>query len=310
MSSEYFDKSIKELNYPEGRLLAALPKAPSKYDPYKFPEIAKFRRDLVLKNLEENKFISKKEYNEYKNLNLKLKRRKIEIVNEANSYTEEVRRTVKNIYGFEKLYSQGLSIRTPLKISYQIQALQSLRKGIEEYDRRRGWRGPIVNKIKNKKLAEKISEYKLDPTLNWHFAEIISLDNNEIRFKTINKDKKNIYGVLYLQNIKWSTPRNKLISEVHKIGDIIFVKKENNFWKLKQYPRVNGGIVVLDPFNGDVLALVGGFNFKTSEFNRVTQAKRQPGSAFKPIVYAAAFRKRLCSKFYNSRRSFCRKPRS
>ena len=81
------------------------------------------------------------------------------------------------------------------------------------------------------------------------------------------------------------------MKEVHKIGDIIFIKKENNVWTLKQYPKVNGGIVVLDPFTGNVLALVGGFNFKTSEFNRVTQAKRQPGSAFKPIVYAAALEK-------------------
>ena len=290
-SLEYFDKSIKELNYPEAALLAALPKAPSKYDPYKYPTIAKYRRDLVLNNLEENNFISKKEYDEYKNLNLKLKRRKIEIVNEANSYTEEVRRTVKNIYGFEKLYSQGLSIRTPLKINYQIQALKSLRKGIEEYDRRRGWRGPITNKIKNKNWEKKITQYKLDPTLNWHFAEIISLNANEIRFEILNKKNINEKGILLLQNIKWSTPRNKSIQDIHNIGDIIFVKKENNLWKLKQYPKVNGGIVILDPFKGDVLALVGGFNFKTSEFNRVTQAKRQPGSAFKPIVYAAALEK-------------------
>ena len=82
--------------------------------------------------------------------------------------------------------------------------------------------------------------------------------------------------------------RKKSIDKVHKIGDIIFVKKNNNSWLIKQYPKVNGGIVILDPFSGDVLALVGGFNFKKSEFNRVTQAKRQPGSAFKPIVYAAA----------------------
>tara|TARA_E500000178_G_scaffold278524_1_gene278060 strand:+ start:170 stop:2527 length:2358 start_codon:yes stop_codon:yes gene_type:complete len=288
-SLEYFDKSIKELNYPEAALLAALPKAPSKYNPYKYPKIAKFRRDLVLKNLEENKFISKKDFKEFKNSKLKLKRRKIEIVNEANSYTEEVRRTVKDIYGFKKLYSQGLSISTPLKINYQIQALKSLRKGIENYDRRRGWRGSITNTIKNKNWKKIISRYKLDPTLNWNLAEIISLNNEEISFKIINK--KNFFGTLVYKNLKWSIPKKKSIKDIHKIGDIIFVKKENNFWLLKQYPKVNGGIVVLDPFNGDVLALVGGFNFKSSEFNRVTQAKRQPGSAFKPIVYAAALEK-------------------
>ena len=290
-SLEYFDKSVKNLNYSEAALLAALPKAPSKYNPYKYPEVAKFRRDLVLDNLEENKFISKKELNEFKQSILKLKRRKIEIVNEANSYTEEVRRTVKNIYGFEKLYSQGLSISTPLKINYQIEALKSLRKGIEDYDRRQGWRGPITNKIKNKNWKNSISKYKLDPTLNWRLAEIISTENNEIKFQIIDKKKENIKGVLIFNNIKWSIPNNKSAQDIHKIGDIIFVKKNNNSWFLKQYPKVNGGIVVLDPFTGNVFALVGGFNFKNSEFNRVTQAKRQPGSAFKPIVYAAALEK-------------------
>ena len=286
-SLEYFDKSIKELNYSEAALLAALPKAPSKYNPYKYPELAKFRRNLVLENLEENKFLSKKELEEFKMTELKLKKRKIEIVNEANSYTEEVRRTVKNIYGFEKLYSQGLSISTPLKINYQIQALKSLRKGIEDYDRRKGWRGAITNKIKNKNWEKTISQYKLDPTLNWEFAEITSLDNSKIQFKLINK-KKELKGNLFLNNVKWTIPQNKSIIDAHKVGDIIFVKNKNNIWLLKQYPKVNGGIIALDPFTGDVKALVGGFNFRTSEFNRVTQAKRQPGSAFKPIVYAAA----------------------
>ena len=290
-SLEYFDKSIKELNYAEAALLAALPKAPSKYNPYKYPKLAEFRRNLVLENLEENKFISKKEFEEFKKSKLKLKKRKIEIVNEANSYTEEVRRTVKNIYGFEKLYSQGLSISTPLKINYQIQALKSLRKGIEDYDRRKGWRGAITNKIKNKKWKQKILQYKLDPTLNWQFAEITALNNSYIEFKTINEKKNITGGNLFFKDIKWTIPKKKTIEDVHKIGDIILVKKNNNNWYIKQYPKVNGGIIVLDPHTGDVKALVGGFNFRTSEFNRVTQAKRQPGSAFKPIVYAAALEK-------------------
>ena len=176
-SLEYFDKSIKQLNYSEAALLAALPKAPSKYNPYRFPEVAKFRRNLVLENLEENNFISKKQLKEFKNSKIKLKKRKIEIVNEANSYTEEVRRTVKSIYGFEKLYSQGLSISTPLNINYQIQALKSLRKGIEDYDKRNGWRGPITNKVKNKNWKDQILKYKLDPTLNWQIAEIILIND-------------------------------------------------------------------------------------------------------------------------------------
>ena len=140
-----------------------------------------------------------------------------------------------------------------------------------------------------------LSKYKLDPTLNWHLAQITSLEDNKISFETLenklDNKKEVIKDVISNKNIKWSIPKGKSIEEIHKIGDIIFVKKNNNYWQLKQYPRVNGGIVILDPYNGNVLALVGGFNFKTSEFNRVTQAKRQPGSAFKPIVYAAALEK-------------------
>ena len=285
-SLEYFNKSIKDLNYAEAALLAALPKAPSKYNPYKFPEVAKFRRNLVLQNLKDNGFLLNEDLKILMESKIDLKKRKIEIVNEANSYTEEVRRKVKNIYGFEKLYSQGLSIRTPLNTKYQIQALKSLRKGIEDYDQRRGWRGPITNKIDDKNWEIKISKYKLDPTLNWSLVEIVSLNNEKLRFKSI-ENKKKLEGDILLKDISW-TLKKKKIEEVYDIGDIIFVKKENNMWKVKQYPKVNGGIIVLDPFNGDVLALVGGFNFKKSEFNRVTQAKRQPGSAFKPIVYAAA----------------------
>ena len=208
-SLEYFDKSVKELNYEEAALLAALPKAPSKYNPYKYPDVAKFRRNLVLQNLEENNFISKQKLNELRDSSIKLKKRKIEIINEANSYTEEVRRTVKDFYGFEKLYSQGLSISTPLKINYQIEALKSLRKGIEDYDRRHGWRGAITNKIKNKNWSKKIARYKLDPTLDWHLAEITSIEDSQIEFRKIENKSVNLMGMIPFKNIKWTIPPKK-----------------------------------------------------------------------------------------------------
>ncbi len=283
-SLEYFDKAVKDLDYPEAALLAALPKAPSRYDPFRYYDIAKFRRNLVLQNLKENNYINKKQLNNFKNSSIELKRRKIEIVDEANSYTEEVRRSIKEKYGFKKLYSEGLSIRTPLDINYQIQAIKSLRKGIEAYDRRHGWRGAFTNKLKNKNWEKETNNLKLDPTLNWKKAEILGINQNGINFQVLNGEKGNIS----LSKLKWAILRKKNIFDSFKIGDIIFVKKKNNTWDLKQYPRVNGGIVVLDPHTGDVKALVGGFSFKSSEFNRATQAKRQPGSAFKPIVYAAA----------------------
>ena len=189
------------MNYSEAALLAALPKAPSKYNPYKYPDIAKFRRNLVLQNLADNSFISKKELKVLRDSKLDLKKRKIEIVNEANSYTEEVRKTVKNIYGFEKLYSQGLSISTPLNINYQKEALNSLRKGIEDYDMRRGWRGAITNKINNNKWENKIKEFKLDPTLDWKLAEIKEVNIDKIRFSIISENKNKVEDFFYFLKI-------------------------------------------------------------------------------------------------------------
>ena len=282
-SLEYFDKSVKELNYSETALLAALPKAPSKYNPFKYKKIAKLRRDLVLNNLKENNFIDNKQLQNFKNTKINLKKRKIEVVDEANSYSEEVRRTIKENYGFKKLYEEGLAIKSPINIKYQIYAQQSLREEIEAYDRRHGWRGPITNKNKKQKWKEKIKEIKLDPTLGWIFGEITNVNVDFLEVKLIEIKKKiNIKKT----EINWAIKKD--IMSTFEIGDIIFVKKVKENWKLKQFPKVNGAIVVLDPFTGKVKALVGGFSYKSSEFNRATQAKRQPGSAFKPFVYAAA----------------------
>ena len=282
-SLEYFDKSVKELNYIEAALLAALPKAPSKYNPFRYPDEAKLRRNLVLNNLKENKFIDEEELITFKKIKVKLKKKQIELVDEANSYAEEVRRQIKENYGFKTLYKEGLTIKVPLDINYQIYAQSSLRKGIEEYDRRHGWRGAITNKVKNKNWKKTLKEIKIDKTLAWEFAEITGLEETKILIKVLDK---NINSFIGTNKIKWAIKKKDLSS--FTVGDIIFVKKIKNSWELKQFPKVNGAIVVLDPFNGNIKALVGGYNFKSSEFNRATQAKRQPGSAFKPFVYAAA----------------------
>ena len=135
-SLEYFDKSVKELNYPEAALLAALPKAPSKYNPFRFYDVAKLRRNLVLQNLNENNFINNLELKKFKLEEINLKKRKIKLLQEANYYTEEIRRIIKDNYGFDKLYAEGLSIKSSLDVNYQLYALSALRAGIESYDRR------------------------------------------------------------------------------------------------------------------------------------------------------------------------------
>jgi len=283
-SLEYFDKSVKELDYSEAALLAALPKAPSKYNPFRYYDEAKLRRNLVLQNLNENNFIDDNELKKYKVEEINLKKRKIKLLEEANHYTEEVRRVIKNNYGFDKLYAEGLSIKSALDVNYQVYALSALRSGIESYDRRHGWRGAILN-TKNKKNWEKtLKEKKIDPSLNWSFAKIIKVQDSEIIFEILNNK---VEGIIKVDNLKWAI--RKTVYDAFKVDDVIYVQeKKNGTWELKQYPKVNGAIVVIDPFNGRVKALAGGFSFSSSEFNRATQAKRQPGSAFKPFVYATA----------------------
>ena len=283
-SLEYFDKSVKELNYSEAALLAALPKAPSKYNPFRFYEEAKLRRNLVLQNLNENNFINDDELQKYKLEEINLKKRKIKLLQEANYYTEEIRRNIKDNYGFDKLYAEGLSIKSALDVDYQLYALSALRSGIESYDRRHGWRGPILNTKIKKNWRKILKEKKIDPSLNWVFAKIINIKESELVFQTLSKKEQ---GTITVNNLKWAI--KKTIHDSFKINDVVFVhKKTNKRWELKQYPKVNGAIVALDPFSGKVKALVGGFSFNSSEFNRATQAKRQPGSAFKPFVYAVA----------------------
>ena len=283
-SLEYFDKSVKELNYSESALLAALPKAPSRYNPFRFYEEAKLRRNLVLQNLNENNFINNNELEKYKLTEINLKKRKIKLLEEANYYSEEIRRIIKDNYGFDKLYAEGLSIKSALDVNYQVYALSALRSGIESYDRRHGWRGAILNTKDKINWQNIIKEKKIDSSLNWVFAKITNVKESGLVFQILNKKET---GTISIDNLKWSI--NKTIYDSFKINDIVYVHKNLiGVWELKQYPKVNGAIVVIDPFSGKVKALAGGFSFNSSEFNRVTQAKRQPGSAFKPFVYAAA----------------------
>ena len=281
-SLEYFDKGVNELSYEEAALLAALPKAPSKYNPYKSIEKAKLRRDLVLKNLYENLYISADEYKKFKKKGIKTKKRKIKLLEEANFYTEEVRRSISDNYGYDELYKGGLSIRTPLNSVYQVEALKSLREGLEEYDKRHGWRGPVIN-LKNSDWQNSIKKFIPDKSLNWKLAKVVDVKQLYVKIEIENKE----LGIIDFKNVNWI--RAESFQNILKANDIIYVKKiKKNKWNLKQLPKINGGIVVMDPYTGRVLAMAGGFSFKLSEFNRATQAQRQPGSAFKPIVYAAA----------------------
>ncbi len=281
-SLRYFNKPISELNYGEAALLAALPKAPSKYNPYKNIELAKFRRNLVLKNLFDNGFISKIQYSNLIESEINLQKRKRIYLEDSRYYVEDVRKDVIDKYGFDKVYKQGFNIKTPLNLELQKIATQSLRKGLQEFDKRKGWRGPLSNIKKHKDWKKDLSKYYLERSLGWELAVVSRID----KFESVIETKSGINGVINFNDIDWT---RKEFKKLFKIGDIIYVKKisEGNY-SLKQLPKANGGIVVMDPYSGRVLALSGGFSFKKSEFNRASQAKRQPGSAFKPFIYALA----------------------
>ena len=281
-SLEYFDKPINELNYEEAALLAALPKAPSRYNPYKNIELAKFRRDLVLKNLLENKYINEKNYKEFIDNEIILKKRKKTFTEDTSYYVEDIRKDVVDKLGFDKVYKQGLNISTPINLDLQKIAIKSLREGLISYDKRKGWRGPVSTNNQLTNWNNNLDKHRLEKSINWDLAIVKKIDKFSVEIET----EKQISGTIKYENISWV---KREFNEVLKVGDIIYVENlKENIFALRQLPEVNGGIVVMDPFTGRVLALSGGFSFKKSEFNRATQALRQPGSAFKPFIYALA----------------------
>jgi penicillin-binding protein 1A len=281
-SLEYFDKSISELSYDEAALLAALPKAPSRYNPYNNIVLAKFRRDLVLKNLYENKYINKIQYEKFVNKKIILKKRKKTFIEDTSYYVEDIRKDVVDQLGFDKVYKQGLNISTPINLSLQKIAIKSLRDGLVSYDKRKGWRGPLLRDKKLNNWKNSLDKFRLENSINWNLAIVKKINKFSVKIETENELK----GIIKYEDISWI---KKEFNEILKIGDVIYVESVgNNKFALRQLPLVNGGIVVMDPFTGRVLALSGGFSFKKSEFNRATQALRQPGSAFKPFIYALA----------------------
>jgi len=279
-SLNYFNKSIYDLELHEIAFLAALPKAPNNYNPKLSYLKAIDRRNWVIDRMYANGFIEKKDL-EYKSKPIEVYERFDIEFSDADYFYEEIRKELFNKFGKEKLYSEGLIIKTALDSTIQKNANLSLIEGLIEYEKRQGWNGLIENtNLENflKKRDYYIEENPFFPT--WDVVIIDKVQNKKIKAFNLNQikieiDLNNEFNN-WLSNIKF----NK--------GDVIYIQKKNNSYIINQEPKVNGAIIVLDPYTGDILALSGGYSFKKSEFNRATQAKRQPGSAFKPIVYLAA----------------------
>ena len=279
-SLNYFNKSIYDLDLHEIAFLAALPKAPNNYNPKKNYSRAIDRRNWVIDRMYVNGFINEEDL-KYKNKILKTYMRNDIKFAQAEYFYEEIRKKLYSKFGKEKLYSEGLIIKTALNSDIQKSANESLLEGLIEYENRQGWSGLLENTTYEKFLSKKDYYRDINPFyLKWEVVIINNVNKNKI--EAYNQSKEKLIIDLGNQSNNW------LLKEKFKKGDVIFVEKNKNTYLIKQEPKVNGAIIVIDPYNGDILALTGGYSFHKSEFNRATQAKRQPGSAFKPIVYLAA----------------------
>jgi penicillin-binding protein 1A len=309
-SLTYFSKAVHELTLPEVAYLAALPKGPSNYDPYRYPDRAMERRNWVIDRMVENGYVSAADGEAAKLAPLGIKTRNTgPTVFAADYYAEEVRRELSAMYGETKLYEGGLSVRTSLDPGLQVIARQALMDGLVSFDQNLGWRGPVqhfddLGPDWGVKVAD-VPAYR--DLIEWRVAVVLSVTPQAAtiglqpaRLSGSNAiDARRETGTITLADMKWAkwasgANKGKAIkgpNDVLKAGDVIYVEPANgapNRFQLRQVPEIQGGMVVMDPHTGRVLAMVGGFSFSLSQFNRATQAYRQPGSSFKPIVYSAA----------------------
>ncbi len=300
----YFNKPMDQLTIAEAAFLAALPKAPNNYNPSIHPDAAKARRDWVIGRMLEDGAISTTEAALARATPLEVRQRaKTEFI-KAGYFSEEVRRELADRYGEAKLYEGGLAVRTTLDPRLQNIADRTLRHGLEAYDRRHGWRGPITHINPAPDQFAKFAALEPPPGIgDWRLALVIGIDRDGADISFVGGES----GRIPFAEMKWARPwlkRQKTGPAVKKPadvmvpGDVLAVApvETNNKGKayqpgtfsLRQIPDIDGALVAMNPHTGRVLAMSGGYSYKKSQFNRATQAMRQPGSAFKPVVYLAA----------------------
>jgi penicillin-binding protein 1A len=288
----YFNKSMDELTIEEAAFLAILPKAPSSYDPRHNYDRAFKRRNWVIERMVENNFITAAEAKAAMAVPITLRERDEASVARADFFAESVRRQIAETYGSNVLYEGGLAVRTTLDPKLQKIAEKSFRAGLVAYDRRHGFKKPLGH-LKNlddwqNELAAVAAE-KVPPALApWKLAVVLEMNKQEAGLGFADGSK----GTLPLEEMKWARTMVSKPSDVLRTGDLIAVEavesKKPHQYGLRQIPEVSGGLVAMDPHTGKVLAMMGGYYYGASQFNRAMQAKRQPGSAFKPFVYLSA----------------------
>ncbi|MBO3759897.1 penicillin-binding protein 1A [Ciceribacter sp. L1K23] len=304
----YFDKSVTELTISEAAYLASLPKGPANYHPFRRTEAALERRNWVIDRMVENGFVGAEEGAQAKKQPLGVTLRQGGSSLFASDYfAEEVRRQIIEKYGDKALYEGGLSVRTSLDPVMQIKARKALQDGLITYDQRRGFHGPIEQISLTGDWGEELA--KLTPLRDipeWKMAVVLAVSPQQVDIG-IRPEKEaggkivteRVTGEIAAGDMEWAfrsakgdRKTSKSPEGVVEPGDVVYVEAlgedKPGKYRLRQPPKVQGGLVAMDPHTGRVLAMVGGFSYGQSEFNRATQAMRQPGSSFKPFVYAAA----------------------
>ncbi|MGO9785201.1 MAG: penicillin-binding protein 1A [Stellaceae bacterium] len=301
---DYFGKSLDELTVEEAAFLAALPKAPNNYNPLRYPEAAKDRRDYVIDRMLESGYITYDQAEAAKAKPIVLHHRDDTQTARADYFTEEVRRELSARYGDKMLYEGGLSVRTSLDPAYGVLAEKSLRGALEAYDRRHGYRGPVARIDISGDWRAQLAALAPVPGAadpGWTTA-IVLADQPDSAAIGLADGRR---GKIPLDEMRWARKKlseNSLGPSLTKPadalspGDVVLVERldgpsaqaGDGSYGLRQIPAVSGAMVVMDPHTGRVLAMTGGFSYEISQFDRATQAKRQTGSAIKPFVYLAA----------------------
>lgn len=294
----YYGKRVEELSLAQSAMIAGLPKAPSRYNPVINPKRAKQRRDYILQRMQELGYITTDEYQSAIAEELTAKVHRIENETYAPYMAEMARADAIRRFGEENIYKLGLKIYTTLDSQAQDNAIKTLRSNLLKYTMRHGYRGPedtlSLGEFKSyQDRQNKLKEYKVYAEL--FPALVISSTNKEATLEVYQQAKP---IKLNLKQISWARKyinenrrgkKPKNVSDVLAAGDLVRVQKdEKGKWKLSQLPKVSGALVSMNPKNGAIDAIAGGFDFTYSKFNRAIQAKRQPGSSFKPFIYAAA----------------------
>ncbi|MFO0388921.1 MAG: penicillin-binding protein 1A [Alphaproteobacteria bacterium] len=308
-AQNYFNKSLDELTLEEAALLATQPKAPNTYNPKKNYDLVLERRNWVIDRMKDAGFATAEEAEEAKKIPIILKNRDATEIAQADFFAEEVRRQLVEMYGSDVLYQGGLVVKTTLNPQLQKAADKALRLALMEYDRRRGYRGAFATITSSDKWKDELAKIHKEQGYkvleDQKLAVVSELDEKKAKITFAD----GTVGYIPFTLMKWTRriisdgvlgPEVKKPADILKKKDVVLVgviseeqKKllaaadQKTAWDLQQVPEVNGGFVAIDPHTGRVLAMSGGYAYGGTEFNRVTQAKRQPGSAFKPFVYLA-----------------------